>query len=290
MPPAADDRAPDGRDPDTPVAVPPDDPTAVVPASSSPTRPVMADADFPGNDPETWSLFVQYHRTRDRSLRNGLIERHMALAEGLARPYARRGEPFDDLRQVAMLGLLKAVDRFDPEREIPFASFAIPTIRGELRRHFRDRGWTIKVPRRLQELHLELDAIAAKVSQEQGRPPTVHEIATAAGVSDEAVLEAMEVSDLYRPRSLDAPARSEAGGSVADGLGRDDHGLSDAEARVALRSMLQELSERDRRIVYLRYFEEMTQSEIAERVGISQMHVSRLLTRSLEILANTLEP
>src|SRR3954454_6255467 len=176
-----------------------------------PARPVMADADFPGNDPETWSMFVQYQRSRDRDLRNALIERHRGPAEGLARPYARRGEPFDDLRQVAMLGLLKAVDRFDPEREIPFASFAIPTIRGELRRHFRDRGWTIKVPRRLQELHLELDAIAAKVSQEQGRPPTVSEIATAAGVSDEAVLEAMEVSDLYRPHSLDAPVRTEAG-------------------------------------------------------------------------------
>jgi RNA polymerase sigma-B factor len=250
----------------------------------------MDDANFPGNDQETWSLFVRYHRTRERELRNALIERHMGLAEGLARPYARRGEPFDDLRQVAMLGLLKAVERFEPDREIPFASFAIPTIRGELRRHFRDRGWTIKVPRRLQELHLELDAIAAKVAQEQGRPPTVTEIATVAGVSDEAVLEAIEVSDLYRPRSLDAPARSEVGGSVADGLGSDDHAITDAEARVALRAMLQELSERDRRIVYLRYFEELTQSEIAERVGVSQMHVSRLLTRSLEILATTLEP
>src|SRR6478672_10456198 len=174
-----------------------------------PARPQMKDADFPGNDAETWDLFVRYQRSRARSLRNDLIERHMSLAEGLARPYARRGEPFDDLRQVAMLGLLKAVDRFDPEREIPFASFAIPTIRGELRRHFRDRGWTIKVPRRLQELHLELDAIAGKVSQEQGRPPTVAEIAAAAGVGTEEVLEAMEVSDLYRPRSLDAPARSE---------------------------------------------------------------------------------
>jgi len=255
----------------------------------APTRPQMKDADFPGNDAETWDLFVRYQRSRARSLRNDLIERHMSLAEGLARPYARRGEPFDDLRQVAMLGLLKAVDRFDPAREIPFASFAIPTIRGELRRHFRDRGWTIKVPRRLQELHLELDAIAAKVAQEQGRPATVAEIAHAAGVSSEDVLEAMEVSDLYRPRSLDAPARSEAGGSVADGLGREDDELTDAEARVALRSMLQELSERDRRIVYLRYFEEMTQSEIAEQVGISQMHVSRLLSRSLEILATTLD-
>jgi RNA polymerase sigma-B factor len=264
----------------------PDDRTA----THVPARPVMDDADFPGNDPETWSLFIRYHRTRERPLRNALIERHMTLADGLARPYARRGEPFDDLRQVAMLGLLKAVDRFDPDREIPFASFAIPTIRGELRRHFRDRGWTIKVPRRLQELHLELDAIAARVAQDQGRPPTVAEIATAANVSDEDVLEAMEVSDLYRPRSLDAPARSEAGGSVADGLGADDHALTDAESRVALRSMLQQLSERDRRIVYLRFFEEMTQSEIAEQVGISQMHVSRLLTRSLEILATTLEP
>jgi RNA polymerase sigma-B factor len=249
----------------------------------------MSDAGFPGNDPETWALFVRYHRTRERALRNDLIERHMSLAEGLARPYARRGEPFDDLRQVAMLGLLKAVERFDPEREIPFASFAIPTVRGELRRHFRDRGWTIKVPRRLQELHLELDAIAAAVAQERGRPPTVAEIARATGVSDEDVLEAMEVSDLYRPRSLDAPARSDAGGSVADGVAAEDHSLTDAEARVALREMLQELSERDRRIVYLRYFEELTQSEIAERIGISQMHVSRLLSRSLAILAGTLE-
>src|SRR3954451_13023215 len=156
-----------------------------------PARPEMTDADFPGDDAETWDLFVRYQGTRERDVRNALIERHMGLAEGLARPYARRGEPFDDLRQVAMLGLLKAVDRFDPEREIPFASFAIPTIRGELRRHFRDRGWTIKVPRRLQELHLELDSIAVKVSQEQGRPPTVPEIAAAAGGSDDGGLEAM---------------------------------------------------------------------------------------------------
>jgi RNA polymerase sigma-B factor len=257
--------------------------------ASAPARPVMKDAGFPGNDAETWSLFVRYQRTRDRDLRNELIERHMTLAEGLARPYARRGEPFDDLRQVAMLGLLKAVDRFEPDREIPFASFAIPTIRGELRRHFRDRGWTIKVPRRLQELHLELDAIAGKAAQELGRPATVSEIAAVAGVSDEEVLEAMEVSDLYRPRSLDAPARNDAGSSVAEGLGREDRALGNAEARLALRSMLQELSERDRRIVYLRYFEELTQSEIAERVGISQMHVSRLLARSLQVLADTLE-
>jgi RNA polymerase sigma-B factor len=255
-----------------------------------PARPVMDDADFPGNDPETWTMFVRYRRDRDRALRNALIERHMVLAEGLARPYARRGEPFDDLRQVAMLGLLKAVDRFDPHREIPFASFAIPTIRGELRRHFRDHGWTIKVPRRLQELHLELDAIAGKVAQELGRPATVSEIARAAGVSDEDVLEAMEVSDLYRPHSLDAPARGDgAGGAVAESLGREDHALDDAETRLALRTMLQQLSERDRRIVYLRYFEEMTQSEIAEQVGISQMHVSRLLARSLEVLAAALD-
>src|SRR4051794_33450868 len=184
--------------PPTPDAAPP---TGAPP----PARPVMDDADFPGNDAETWSLFVRYHHTRGRELRNALIERHMALAEGLARPYARRGEPFDDLRQVAMLGLLKAVDRFDPDREIPFASFAIPTIRGELRRHFRDRGWTIKVPRRLQELHLELDAIAAKVSQELGRPPTVSEIATAAGGSAEAGLGAVGGSDPCRPRSLRPP-------------------------------------------------------------------------------------
>ena len=228
----------------------------------------MDDADFPGNDPETWSLFVRYHRTRDRALRNALIERHMALAEGLARPYARRGEPFDDLRQVAMLGLLKAVDRFDPDREIPFASFAIPTIRGELRRHFRDRGWTIKVPRRLQELHLELDAIAAKVVPGAGSPAD-----RAPRSPPRPACPTRRCSRRWRCRTSTGRVRStrRRGARPAapspTGSAATTTRSTDAEARVALRSMLQELSERDRRIVYLRYFEEMTQSEIAEQVG-----------------------
>jgi len=227
---------------------------------------------------------VQFDRDRDREVRNRLIERHMPLAERLARRYEQRGEPAGDLRQVAMLGLLKAVERFDPWRGSAFASFAIPTIRGELRRHFRDTGWTVRVPRRIQELHIDLREVAHDLSHELGRAPTVPEMASAAGTDEDEVLEALQAGRLYRVLSLDAPSGTETGGTLADGLGRRDPSLEQSEAMEAIRPMIQLLPERERRIVYLRYFEGRTQSEIAELVGLSQMHVSRLLAHSLRTM------
>ncbi len=229
--------------------------------------------------------FVEYRRTRDRDLRNALVEEHMRLAEFLARRFTNRGEPLDDLRQVALVGLLKAVERFEPDRGLQFSSFAMPTILGELKRHFRDKGWAVRVPRRVQELHLELDRTVGTLSQELGRPPTTGEIAQRIGVREEEVLESMEASSLYRLPSLDGMrTRDDAGTSPSDRIGSIDLEIDAVDDRVAVESLLTRLPEREQRIVYLRFFEGLTQSEIAEQVGISQMHVSRLLVRSLETL------
>jgi RNA polymerase sigma-B factor len=239
------------------------------------------------SDEETRARFIEYRRTRDRELRNRLVEEHMRLAEFLARRFAHRGEPLDDLRQVALVGLLKAVERFEPDRGLQFSSFATPTIAGELKRHFRDRGWAVRVPRRIQELHLELDRTVAELSQELGRPPTPSEIAQRAGVLEEDVLESMEAGSLYRLSSLDGSrSDDEATPGPAQRLGALDEELAAVENRVAVAEMLSLLPEREQRIVYLRFFEGLTQSEIAEQIGISQMHVSRLLVRSLELLAS----
>jgi RNA polymerase sigma-B factor len=218
--------------------------------------------------------FREFRHTHDRATRNRLVEAHLSLARTLARRFANRNEPLDDLEQVAMLGVLKAVERFDPERGIPFAAFAVPTVVGELRRHFRDRGWMVRVPRRLQDLHLRIGPVVGELSQQLGRSPTVSEIAEAAGVRDEDVLEALEAGNRYRPAPLD----------VAVGLSRTDHELASVDDRATLLGLLSDLPERARRIMYMRYFEDMTQAEIAEAIGVSQMHVSRILTRSLETL------
>jgi RNA polymerase sigma-B factor len=230
--------------------------------------------------------FGIYRKTRDRRLRDDLVEEHAPLAHFLARRFANRGEPIDDLVQVALVGLLKAVERFDPGRGLQFSTFATPTILGELKRHFRDRGWAVRVPRRVQELHLQLGRIVAALGQEFGRSPTPAEVAERAGVSEEDVLEAMEAGSLYRLVSLEAPAtrdEDEASELVAC-LGEDDPAFDQIEHRAELDDLLAVLPDRERRIVELRFFEGMTQSEIAERVNVSQMHVSRLLARSLEML------
>jgi RNA polymerase sigma-B factor len=232
----------------------------------------------------TYAKFSEYRRTGDRALRNELVEEHVRLAEFLARRFAHRGESIDDLRQVALVGLLKAVERFEPDRGLQFSSFATPTITGELKRHFRDRGWAVRVPRRIQELHLELDRTVNELSQEHGRPPTPAEIAQRAGVLEEEVLESMEAGSLYRLASIDASRPDDTGTTPAERLGEHDHELMAVDDRVAVGEMLAVLPEREQAIVYLRFFEGLTQSEIAARVGISQMHVSRLLTRSLETL------
>ncbi|HEX4530864.1 MAG TPA: SigB/SigF/SigG family RNA polymerase sigma factor [Acidimicrobiia bacterium] len=234
---------------------------------------------------DTYDKFSEYRRTGDRALRNELVEEHMRLAEFLARRFAHRGEAADDLRQVALVGLLKAVERFEPDRGLQFSSFATPTITGELKRYFRDRGWAVRVPRRVQELHLELDRTVNELSQQLGRPPTPAEIAQRAGVLEEDVLESMEAGSLYRLASIDAGrSDDESSPSPAQRLGEIDAELTAVDDRVAVSEMLSVLPDREQKIVYLRFFEGMTQSEIAEEIGISQMHVSRLLVRSLETL------
>ena len=237
------------------------------------------------DSPDTYEKFQEYRRTGDRGLRNELVEEHVRLAEFLARRFSHRGESPDDLRQVALVGLLKAVERFEPDRGLQFSSFATPTITGELKRHFRDRGWAVRVPRRVQELHLELDRTVNDLSQELGRPPTPAEIAQRAGVLEEDVLESMEAGSMYRLASIDAGRPDdESSTSPAQRLGELDEELLAVDDRVAVSEMLSVLPEREQSIVYLRFFEGLTQSEIAERIGISQMHVSRLLARSLETL------
>jgi len=228
--------------------------------------------------------FIEYQRTRDRNLRNELVQDHLRLAEFLARRFAHRGEPLDDLRQVAVVGLLKAVERFDPYRGLQFSSFATPTITGELKRHFRDRGWAVRVPRRMQELHLQLDRMVAELSQALGRAPTPSEIAERAGVLEEEVLESMEASSLYRLPSLDAGRDDEMGNGYSTRLGVEDPELKSVETRATVAKLLEQLPVREQQIVYLRFFEGLTQSEIAESVGISQMHISRLLDKSLAAL------
>jgi RNA polymerase sigma-B factor len=231
---------------------------------------------------ELRELFVSFAETRDEGMRAELIEAHLGLAEYLARRFNNRGEPLDDLVQVASTGLIKAVDRFEPERGLEFSTYATHTIVGELKRHFRDKGWAVRVPRRMQELHLRMSALVSTLNQDLGRSPTIPEIAQAAGVSEEEVLEAMEAGQAYRFTSLDAPVPGEdSGGSLATSLGEEDEGMVDVEHRVALSPLIAKLPPRQQKILHLRFFEGLTQSEIASRLGISQMHVSRLLARSL---------
>ena len=231
---------------------------------------------------ELRELFVRFAETRDDRMRAELIEAHLGLAEYLARRFNNRGEPLDDLVQVASTGLIKAVDRFEPERGLEFSTYATHTIVGELKRHFRDKGWAVRVPRRMQELHLRLSTLVSTLNQDLGRSPTIPEIAQAAGVSEEEVLEAMEAGQAYRFTSLDAPTPGEdGGGSLSTSLGEEDESMVDVEHRVALSPLIAKLPARQQKILHLRFFEGLTQSEIANRLGISQMHVSRLLARSL---------
>ena len=226
--------------------------------------------------------FAAFAVSRDPKLRDELIEAHLGLAEYLARRFSNRGEPTDDLVQVASVGLLKAVDRFDPERAVEFSTYATHTIVGELKRHFRDKGWAVRAPRRMQELYLRLGKIVANLSQELGRSPTIQELATEAQVSEEEVLEALEAGQAYRFASLDAPSPGDDDNdSMMSVLGEEDASLVDAEHRAALSPLLSKLPQREQTIIHLRFFEGLTQSEIASRLGISQMHVSRLLARSL---------
>jgi RNA polymerase sigma-B factor len=222
--------------------------------------------------------------------REQLVRLHLPLVEHLARRFAGRGEPYDDLVQVGTIGLIKAIDRFETDRGVEFSTYATPTIVGEIKRHFRDRGWAIRVPRRLQELRLAITTATSDLSQELGRSPTVAELAERIGVSDEEVIEGLESANAYTTLSLDAPeGPSDRTASVAETLGEDDDALAAVEDREAIKPLLELLDERSRRILGLRFFRGMTQSQIAAEVGISQMHVSRLLSRALEKLREGLE-
>jgi RNA polymerase sigma-B factor len=232
---------------------------------------------------ETLERFFEYRRTKDRRLRDALISDHLGLAIALARRFAGRGEAVEDLEQIATLGLLKAVERFEPERGLAFSTFATPTISGEIKRHFRDRSWSIRVPRALQELGLRLTATVADLTNDLGRSPTLNEIAEQLEVDPEAVLEAMEANRAYATQSLDAQMPGDDR-SLGDTIGGEEPGMDDVEVKMVVGDLLATLPEREQTILRLRFFDGLTQTEIASQVGISQMHVSRLLTRSLETL------
>lgn len=218
-------------------------------------------------------------------LRARLVSLHLPLVEHVARRFHNRGEPHDDLVQVGAIGLLKAIDRFDCTRGVEFSTYATPTVMGEIKRHFRDRGWSIRVPRRLQELRYSLATVTADLTQALGRTPTVPEIAEQLEVSEDEVREGIESSGAYCTLSLDAPdTHGEDGKAMAETLGTPDTELERVDYRESLRPLLATLDPRDRRILNLRFFHQMTQSQIAREIGLSQMHVSRLLSRTLHQL------
>jgi RNA polymerase sigma-B factor len=233
-------------------------------------------------------LFAELRESNDPAVRDRLIQSHLGLVEYLARRFSGRGEPLDDLVQVATIGLVKAVDRFDPEREVEFSTYATPTIVGELKRHFRDKGWAVRVPRRLQELNLRLDSVIGRLSQELQRSPTVAEIAEAAEATEDEVLEGLDAAHAYTLISLDAQL-SQEGLSYHEQIGDEDEALEGLEDRVSVGPLLRKLPPRERRMLYLRFFKGLTQSEIADQLGISQMHVSRLLAKTLAQLREGLE-
>lgn len=221
--------------------------------------------------------------TIDAAARERLIVEHLPLVRGLARRYADRGEPLDDLVQVGTIGLIKAIDRFEPERGFKLASFATPTILGEIRRHFRDRSWTIRVPRGLQEARAQISHAVTELSAENGRSPNVREIAESTGLTVDSVLDALAAGSAQRPGPLAAPG-SEGEEDAGAVVGVEEQGYEQAEARVTLDAGLAALPPRERIILHLRFEEGLTQSQIAERVGVSQMHVSRLIRRALDAL------
>jgi RNA polymerase sigma-B factor len=222
-------------------------------------------------------------------IRSELVELHLPLVEYLARRFRNRGEWLDDLTQVATIGLIKSIDRFDLERGVEFSTYATPTIVGEIKRHFRDKGWAVRVPRRLQELKLALAKAIGELAQNLGRAPTVAELAEHRQMSEEEVLEGLESANAYSTVSLDAPdSGDDDAPAVAESLGMVDDALEGVEYRESLKPLLEQLPPREKRILLLRFFGNMTQSQIATELGISQMHVSRLLARTLTQLRDGL--
>ena len=234
-------------------------------------------------------LLERYHRDGDVEARTALVERFLPLARQLARRYQRSDEPLDDLVQVASVGLIKAIDRFDPERATAFSSFAVPTILGELKRYFRDTGWAVRVPRDLQELVVKVDRTVSSLATDLGRAPSPAEIAEATGASLEDILEAREAAGAYQAVSLDKPRAERedgAGETFAESLGDEDPGFEIAEHGATIAGLMHTLPPRERHVLHLRFVEDLTQSEIGERIGVSQMHVSRLIRQAIARLRN----
>jgi RNA polymerase sigma-B factor len=229
-------------------------------------------------------LLRRYHQDGDLQAREELIERYMSLVRSLARRYAYRGEQLDDLVQIGAIGLIKAIDRFNLERGVELTTYATPNIIGEIKRHFRDKGWSVRVPRGLQELNVQVSKLVEQLTVQLGRSPTIAELAEAAGVEEEDVLEALESGRAYSSVSLSPGGASDEEGELdpLESLGTEDHEYEVSEDRAVLAPGFKVLDERERRILHLRFFSGLTQSQIAEEIGISQMHVSRLIRRSLE--------
>jgi RNA polymerase sigma-B factor len=238
------------------------------------------------------ALFARYLEHRDPADREALVERFLPLARQLARRYERPDEPFDDLFQVACLGLVKAIDRFDLSRDVAFSSYAVPTILGEVKRYFRDRTWAMRVPRDLQEMSLRVDRAVGELSTRLHRQPTVSELAERLGLDEEQVLEALEASAAYRTTSLSLPRSNEdeAGETLGDTVATSEEGFGLAEDRATLDHLLRAVSPREREVLRLRFEEDLTQAEIGELIGVSQMQVSRIIRQSLTRLRHVAEP
>ncbi len=234
-------------------------------------------------------LLRRYHEDGDLQAREQLIEQYMSLVRSLARRYSYRGEQLEDLVQIGAIGLIKAIDRFDLARGVELTTYATPNIIGEIKRHFRDKGWAVRVPRGLQELNVQLSRLVEQLTMQLARSPTIPELAEAAGVEEERVLEALESGRAYTSLSL-----SVGGGGGDDeldpleSLGAEEHQYSVSEDRAVLAPGFKALDDRERKILELRFFEGLTQSQIAQQIGISQMHVSRLIRRSLEKIRETI--
>jgi RNA polymerase sigma-B factor len=229
-------------------------------------------------------LLRRYHLEGDLQARDELIERYMSLVRSLARRYSHRGEQLDDLVQIGAIGLIKAIDRFDLDRGVELTTYATPNIIGEIKRHFRDKGWSVRVPRGLQELNVQISKLVEQLTVQLSRSPTIAELAEAAGVEEESVLEALESGRAYSAVSLSPGANSDEEGELdpLESLGEVEHEYEISEDRAVLAPGFKVLDQRERKILHLRFFSGLTQSQIADEIGISQMHVSRLIRRSLE--------
>ncbi|WP_030209420.1 RNA polymerase sigma factor SigF [Streptomyces bikiniensis] len=287
-------------------------PVPVVPVPTQTTAPTAPESTEPAPPPMPVTTGALDTRTLSRSLflrlraldaegaaadspertyvRDTLIELNLPLVRYAAARFRSRNEPMEDIVQVGTIGLIKAIDRFDCERGVEFPTFAMPTVVGEIKRFFRDTSWSVRVPRRLQELRLALTKAGDELAQKLDRSPTVAELAAVLGVSEEDVVDGLAVGNAYTASSLDSPSPEDDGGegSLADRLGYEDTALEGVEYRESLKPLLAKLPPRERQIIMLRFFANMTQSQIGEEVGISQMHVSRLLTRTLAQLRDGL--